>query len=450
LRLLLTILVTVISAYAPVLAQKTSIDNLMKIRPVAIGYQKVDTFTAVYLPMRFAEADFITTHQLKKIPGPDVVYSVNLVYTRYRDVDSFNQPKLNYHRFKALEKVYPEIFAQSDVQWNVLEQRGATTKNKAEKSYHGFVIYLKNAVPKDMVDKEIKKISDAVDSYKDTLVWVPEKIEYKIKRRKVETGYYLPNNEKKRKAGEKYSSKSIWFREPEMVVKYDSTIKKKSGGYWKKIGKYDTSVFKGTDEFDFLTRRKWSPKMAVVADVTGSMSPFSTQIMLWLKYSPEVLKQGRFAFFNDGDAVPEPFKKIGSTGGIYFAGTPDFDSIYAVLKQTMYKGLGGDIPENNLEAVIKTLNRWPDTDTILMIADMNAPVKDISLLPQIKKPVSVMLCGTSFAVPKDYIDIVKATGGKLYMLNTEISNLKGLYSGQRIEIGGHLFEWNKNTFHFIR
>lgn len=189
--------------------------------------------------------------------------------------------------------------------------------------------------------------------------------------------------------------------------------------------------------------------MAVVTDVTGSMSPYSTQVMLWLKYSPDILKQGRFVFFNDGDATPDLFKKTGATGGIYFAGTTSFDSVYAVMKHTMFKGLGGDLPENNLEAVIKTINRWPDTDTVLLIADINAAVKDISLLDQVKKPVSVMLCGLAPTVPPDYIKIVKATGGRLFMMNTEITTLKGLYSGQRMVIGGRLFEWRNNTFQLV-
>jgi hypothetical protein len=434
-------------SFIPVLrSQYWQIDDLMKIKPSGIGTQRVDTTVAVFLPMPFSQANFADLSQLKKIPSPASVYSVHLVYTRFREVDSFNQPKLNFFRFTELQKIYPAIFEDSEVEWKVLEQREAKTKDRAARCFHGFVLYLKNEPPPELLKREISTMTNIIDSYRDTLVWIPEKIDWKVKRRKVETGYYVPRNEKKRKAGEKYTSSGIWFREPEYEVFYDSSIRKKTGGYWQKTGRFDTSTFRGTDEFNFLTRRKWSPKMAVVTDVTGSMGPFSTQVMLWLKYNSEILKQGRFAFFNDGNGTPDPFKRIGSSGGIYFAPTGNFDSVFSVMKYTMSKGLGGDIPENNLEAVLKTLQHWPDTDTVLLIADNQAAVKDMALLSKIDKPVSVMVCGMFNNIHPDYVNIAKTTGGKLFVLDTEISNLKGLQSGTRILIGGKWFEWRKGTF----
>lgn len=443
------ILCLLMLSYRLLQAQSKSIDELMRLKPVGIGAQIVDTFRAVYLPMPFAEAHFITAHQLSKIPDASYIYSINLVYTRYREVDSFNQPKLNYYRFKELEKIYPTAFKQADIEWNVIEQRSARTKEKAIQCFHGFVIYLKNTVPPEVVEKEIKTITSVIDSYSDTMVWIPESIVWKVKRRKTETGFYYPNNEQKRKDGVLYNRKSIWFRKPEYKVTYDSSIRHKTGGYYRKVARFDTSTYSQTSEFNFLTNRKWSDKMAVVTDVTGSMSPYSTQVMLWLKHRPEILQHGRFTFFNDGDAMPDMFKKIGQTGGIYFAPYRSFDSVYSVMKYTMHKGLGGDLPENNLEAVLKTLERWPDTDTVLLIADINAAVKDIKLLDKVKKPVHVMVCGTAPTVHADYIQIVKATGGKLFILDTEISSLKGLYTGQRIPIGGKIWEWRNNTFNRI-
>lgn len=427
-------------------AQYWKTDDLMKLKPIGIGTQKVDTTIAVFLPMPFSQSNFLDISQLKKIPGNEWIYGVHLVYTRFREVDTFNQPKLNYHRFEELKKTYPVLFDLKDIEWKVLEQREATTRERATTCFHGFVIYLKNLPPPDLLKKELSFISKIVDSYSDTLIWVPEKIDYKIKKRKVETGFYIPKSDKKKKAGEKFSSSGIWQREPEYKVQWDSTIKKKTNGYWMRIGKFDTSAFIGTDEFNTLTKRKWSTKMAVVTDVTGSMGPFSTQIMLWLKYSPEVLKQGRFAFFNDGDGTPDMLKKTGSTGGIYFASGGNFDSVFSRMKFTMNKGLGGDIPENDLEAVLKTIANWPDTDTILLVADNQAPIKDIALIDRIKIPVSVMVCGVYDRVNPDYIELVKKTGGRLFVLDKEISNIKNIKSGQRELIGGKWYEWRKGTF----
>lgn len=426
-------------------AQDARIDELMKLRPMGVGKVKVDTGVGIFLPMPFAEARFIDLSQLKKIDNINSIYGIDLVYTRYREVDSFNQPKLNLYRFKELRKIYPQVFSQNDIVWRVVEQRDAVTKENAEKCFHGFVIYLKNDVPDSFIRKEIKTISEILDSYHDTLVWIPEKIEWRVKKIKIETGNYLPRDQKKRKEGITYKSRSIWFREPEYVIHRDSIVRKKTGGYFQKIGKFDTTKLPGTSEFKTLAKRKWSSKQAVVVDVTGSMSPFTTQVMLWVKYDPDVLKRGRFTFFNDGDNTPDIYKKIGNTGGIYIAGTHNYDTVFNVMTRAMRHGLGGDMPENDLEAVRETIKNWPDTDTILLIADNEAPVKDISLLSSLKKPISVMACGVVNKIHPDYIKIVMNTGGRLFVLEHELQNLKSLKTGSRITIGPSVFEYQRGA-----
>jgi hypothetical protein len=423
-------------------AQKVSIDSLMKLKPIAIGTQKVIPYPGmIYLPMPFSSAEFKDVSQLSDIPSPDKIHSVALVYTRFREVDTFNQPKLNYYRFQNLKKLYPIVFEDTAIQWKVFEQRQATEKEDAMKCFHGFIILLKNEPPKILIEKEISMMKSVLDSYHDSLTWVPEKIEWKVKRIKEETGNYLPVNKNKRKQGIRYSSSFLGMREKEYKIRRDSTIRKKTGGYFARKGYFDTSVFKNVHEYNFLISRRWSPKMAVVADVTGSMSPYSTQVMLWLKNRPEVLQQGRFVFFNDGDAKPDMLKRIGSTGGIHFAASTHYDSVYMAMDRTMRAGTGGDIPENNIEAVLETLKHWPDTDTVLLIADNEAAVKDISLLKNVKKPVSVMLCGATDKIHKDYIEITKATGGRMFVLSTELAEMKKWQTGTEVLIRGKKFEY---------
>ena len=422
--------------------QHTDIDRLMTLKPTGIGTQRINPIPGVwFFEMPFAEAIFKDTAGMKNMLIPEQIHSIHLVYTRFREVDSFNQPKLNYYRFKELKAICPDIFKEKEIQWKVLEQRDAKTKEDAAKCFHGFVVYLKNTPRKELIEKELKVVKKIIDTYKDSLTWIPEKIEWKVKKIKIETGYYLPRNEDKKRKGVRYSSSMLGFREKEYRIRRDSTIKKKTGGFYARKGWFDTSVFKNIHEYTFLSGRTWSKKMAVVTDVTGSMSLYTTQVMLWLKYRPEVLAEGRFVFFNDGDATPDMLKRLGSTGGIHFAGSNRYDSVYSVMEETMRKGTGGDIPENNLEAVLATLKNWPDTDTVLMIADNDAPVKDMSLLVKIKKPVSVMVCGASEKVHRDYIDIAKNTGGRLFVMNTELSNLQKMNSGSEIIIKGRKFEY---------
>jgi hypothetical protein len=423
-------------------AQKVSIDWLMTLKPVGIGTQKVIPYPGmIYLPMPFSSPVFKDVSQLNDIPSPDRIHSVALVYTRFREVDTFNQPKLNFYRFQNLKKVYPAVFEDTSIQWKIMEQRQATEKEDAMKCFHGFIILLKNEPPKILIEKELSMMKSVIDSYHDSLTWIPEKIDWKVKRVKVETGYYLPVNKKKRKQGMRYSSSFLGMREKEYRTRKDSTIRKKTGGYYAKKGFFDTTIFKDVDEYNFLISRRWSKKMAVVADVTGSMSPYSTQVMLWLKNRPEILKDGRFVFFNDGDAKPDMLKRIGSTGGIHFAASTHYDSVYMAMNRAMRAGTGGDIPENNIEAVLETLKHWPDTDTILLIADNEASVKDISLLKKVKKPVSVMLCGATEKIHKDYIEITRVTGGRLFVLSTELAEMKKWQTGTEVKIRGKKYEY---------
>lgn len=427
-------------------AQGTTPEKLVKLKPTPIGRQKTAPHPGIiYLPMSFNSSEWKDTSALSDISNPDLIYAVHLVYTRFREVDSFNQPLLNLKRFKRLQLLYPPAFSAPGIEWKAVEQQAATKKDDAATYFHGFIIYLKNSPPKENMDKEIGMIKKILDSYHDSTYWVPEKIEWKVKRTKIATGKYLPGSKKKQKQGIKYSNSFLGFREPEYTYRKDSTIKRKSGGYFVKIGKFDTVNFRNINEFNLLTRRKWSGKTSVVTDVTGSMSPYATQVMLWLKYNPAVLNNRRFIFFNDGDGKPDPLKRTGSTGGIHTGATSDFDSLMLVMETAMRMGSGGDIPENNLEAVLHAIKQWPDTDTVLLIADNDAPVKDISLLEKVNKPVSVMVCGSSEVIHPDYVKIARTTGGRLFALNAELGNLKSLQNGSIVYFGSKKFEYKDGS-----
>ena len=75
-----------------------------------------------------------------------------------------------------------------------------------------------------------------------------------------------------------------------------------------------------------LTRNNWS-NMVIVADMTASMSPYTAQLLLWLKLNTnsEMVKQ--FVFFNDGDRALESNKIIGKTGGIYETRSANFEDV---------------------------------------------------------------------------------------------------------------------------
>jgi hypothetical protein len=134
-------------------------------------------------------------------------------------------------------------------------------------------------------------------------------------------------------------------------------------------------------------------------------------------------------------------KRIGSSGGIYTCNNNHFDSIYKTVTLAMKNGNGGDIPENNIEAVLVSLKKWENVDTVLMIADAKAPIKDYSLIQYLKKPVSILLCGdVNGNVPLDYWNLALKTGGSILRSDGEIRNLKRIKPGDIIELGKYTYK----------
>ena len=73
-----------------------------------------------------------------------------------------------------------------------------------------------------------------------------------------------------------------------------------------------SSVYKGLENLNK------GENIALVMDVTGSMSGHIAALMNWIRTnSKDGLPFTSYTFFNDGDKKPKSKKKIGKTGGIY-------------------------------------------------------------------------------------------------------------------------------------
>jgi len=82
----------------------------------------------------------------------------------------------------------------------------------------------------------------------------------------------------------------------------------------------------------------------------------------------------------------------------------------------------------------------------VLIADNNAPVKDISLLKNLHKPVRVVLCGVYGNIQTDYLDIARATGGSVHTIENDVTDLKKILEGQAIQIGGNTYRLLNGKF----
>ncbi len=191
--------------------------------------------------------------------------------------------------------------------------------------------------------------------------------------------------------------------------------------------------------------REWL-EMLIVCDVTGSMSPYTSQVLVWHNLNIKKKRVKNFVFFNDGDMTPDDKKVIGKTGGIYDTTGQTIDAVIASASRAMRNGGGGDGPENNVEALIYGNTKFPDCDEVVMIADNDATPRDLSLAKKVNKPVKIILCGAQYGVNTAYLDLAKATGGSVHTIEQDIVNMADLKDGGIIRIGKEDFEWRDGKF----
>jgi len=187
-----------------------------------------------------------------------------------------------------------------------------------------------------------------------------------------------------------------------------------------------------------LNRNKWLEKL-IVCDLTGSMSPYAAQLAAWYQLSWLNEKNLQFVFFNDGDNKPDNLKRIGSTGGIYYAASKGIDSLFNTIAKVAANGGGGDCPENNMEALIKGQTLARPYKELVMIADNHAPVKDLVLLKDFNVPVHIILCGVNNEIMTDYLNIARKTKGSIHTMEEDITRLAAMSEGQEIRIGRNTY-----------
>jgi hypothetical protein len=185
---------------------------------------------------------------------------------------------------------------------------------------------------------------------------------------------------------------------------------------------------------------KWK-NMLVITDCSGSMMPYGTEVVLWhlLKHDKKNISQ--FVFFNDGD--PNQNKTIGNAGGVYVYETKRSDKVIKAVKLFTEKGFpyNNDNPENDAEAIIKGSQMVKQFDDIVLIADNQSGVRDISLANKIKKPVRIVLCGVNNGIiHPDYIKLAYETNGSIHTIEEDIDQFMKTKYGQIIAIDNVKFK----------
>ncbi len=212
----------------------------------------------------------------------------------------------------------------------------------------------------------------------------------------------------------------------------------------KELTKGDSTVLNA------LARNTEWRKMLVVTDLTGSMSPFTAQLLLWFKLAQNTGRVEHIVFFNDGDGKSDESKVLGKTGGIYQIRPKNFEEIARLANEVVQKGNGGDEPENNVEALLYGIKICPQCEEVIMISDNWATPRDLQLLKKVNKPVRVILCGTQEGTNVDYLNLARETGGSIHTIEQDINDLLNVNEGQEINIGRETFIIRNGKFELFK
>jgi hypothetical protein len=202
----------------------------------------------------------------------------------------------------------------------------------------------------------------------------------------------------------------------------------------------DSTVLKVFDRND-----QWNDVL-VVGDFTGSMEPYIAEVMLWHHLSFDKNKNRAYVFFNDGDSTPDKEKQIGKTGGIYTYSGSDIDKLIDTAIKTVESGSGGDIQENDVEAILYGIKKYPDLETVVLIADNWSNMRDFEIYEKIDRPVKVILCGMNRVINLQYLNLAYKTGGSVHTIEQDITDLIQLKEGETIRINDIVYTIKNGEF----
>ena len=412
-----------------------------------------------FLSMDFAKDLAKNGLPIQELLGQHLV-KIELVYTQYRHHHSFNQIDLNYSRLQYLDQLIPQLKVQKQIKWELIEQTGCSSRDSCKNLFHGFVIHYYDPLEPETnlineknsdLDKLINQLE--TEGLKQTDVSQKESDssdiickEYKIIEDEW-TGYYIPRSNLFQSLNMRFKRKSIFNRHLELheVEKNVTVCKDKIG----REMKFDNPKSNKKIILRSLKNYPIIQDNIVVVDVTSSMDKYLAQVLFYVK---EMSRQGfscKFVFFNDGNGKSDHLKKTGQTGGIYSIESNNPDEIIALAKKAKRSGDGGDFPENDIEAILKGIKKWPYAKNIILIADNRGEIKDISMATQIPNDYKVNIISV-FAKKKidlSYVKLAYYTKGNIHLMKDDYLNLWSK-NKKLIVIGKKTFETSHNDIEF--
>jgi len=213
---------------------------------------------------------------------------------------------------------------------------------------------------------------------------------------------------------------------------------------------YNQSLYKDSTVLNSFKRNKAWNNFIVVTDVTGSMSPYSAQVFVWLKEQATSRQAKYFVFFNDGDERPSRKKEPLETKGVYTTKNTSLDAVIDMAAKCMQNGSGGgENLENDIEAILDGINHYPKASEVILVADNHESMRDYKFLKQLKKPVHIILCGAEGRINIQYLDLARHTNGSVHTANSDVVDLKKYKEREHFFISDKEYLFENGRFHFV-
>jgi len=379
----------------------------------------------LYIAMPFAKKIVLNPEQKQQL-SEKVIIKLELVYTKYRKSNSFNQKKLNHNRLKELNRLAPSIFENRFWEFQLTSQTKAKSRETGNKMFHGFVVTFRPSSTKQTLKKEASYLSDLVNTMLKTDSLVNDTLPQVFHLGKVR---YDPNKG--------YLRDTIWRKDTVALLPPPAFF-------------YNHSLYNDSTVLNSFSRNKNWKNFIIVTDVTGSMSPYSAQVFVWLKEQAENKLAQCFVFFNDGDEKPSRKKLPLETKGIYVTKSSGLEDVVNTAKKCMNNGSGGgENLENDIESILDGIKHHPGANEVILIADNMESMRDYKFLKQIKKPVHVILCGAENRINIQYLDLARQTKGSVHTKNADIINLQDIKEKEHFFIEEKEYLYENGRFHFV-
>ncbi|MCB0400612.1 MAG: hypothetical protein KDD41_00865 [Flavobacteriales bacterium] len=406
----------------------------------------------LYIATPFAKPVILNPEQKQQLQER-VVLKVELVYTRFRSSPTFNQQLLNLNRLKELNRLVPGLFEAPLWEFQLTEQTKGNNPEVCNQMFHGFIITFRPNSSNSMLKQEadyLKKLvgsflkQDSIDRYNN-----PTTTNSNLTGSSDSTGTGDSTSSGTTKKPMKFTIKTHYDKKWGYIydtIWFVDTVKPPPPPDFF----YNHQLYQDSTVLNAFDRnRDWS-NFIVVTDVTGSMSPYSAQVFIWLKAQTQNDKAKYFVFFNDGDDTESRKKKPLETKGIYVTENKGVDAVMQTATKCMLKGSGGgESLENDVEALIEGAKYYTSASSLILIADNFESMRDYDFINKVSKPVHVILCGSERGVNIQYLDLAYRTKGTVHTKFSDVTNLNDLKEGEHIYIDEQKYLFKNKRFHFV-